>query len=164
MNIIIKNIKVLALAIVITFATGGYNLFQHQCGNTGNITTSILIEEECDSETDHNQIVCHSPEKSTHSCCESNEPENHLLNQCDDHQCCNTYLTFFKTDNYNLTKSAKKSFKFVIGYTVLLEIDLAENHLSRKEKVIFQSGIPPPDYGKQLLLSIHKLKIPSPLV
>lgn len=161
MNIAIKNIGVLFLSLVIVFASGGYNLFKHQCGTTGLVTTSIIIEEQCGDNSDDGNLHSY-PEN---ACCESNDNEEPSSSSCEDnHDCCITSFTFFKTDQYNLTETAKKSFEFEISYTAILEIEIPESVIFCKEKINYTLKIPPPDYGKQLLFSIHQLKIPSPLV
>jgi hypothetical protein len=160
MKIVIRNIGFLFLAVVIVFATGGYNLIKHQCGTTGHITTSVFIEEHCEMDVEKS-----GEQEKQKSCCGLAGEKNPSSLGCEDHHnCCHTSFTFFKTDQFDNTKSSNKSFEFVILYASSIKIKTLKDFSCLEDIIKYNLKIPPSDYGKQLLFSIHQLKIPSPLV
>lgn len=157
---IIKQISVIFSAMILIVASGGFNLYQHYCHCKEKVSYSVVVESPaCYEENKVN--TCSSDELT--SCCET-EPYQNSDPDCEStDNCCTTEYTFLKTDIFDYTIDQKKSFNFTIAFVLIPESSDAQKEYTYLEKHTFAFDLPPPDYGKELLISLHQIKIDTPL-
>jgi len=165
MRQLLKQIAVIISAIMLVIASGGFSFYQHYCNCTDEFSNSVVIES----------ADCHKDEKS-HTCstvqidnvtsgCQAETDQNILNQKCEaTHNCCTTDYTFLKTDNFDYSFVQKKSFSFITAYVLVLETTYTQKDHSFLKKITFTDDLPPPEYGKELLITLHQFKIASPLV
>lgn len=165
MHQLLKQILIIVSALVLVVASGGFSLYQNYCICESETSSSVLIEsagcndtevaEACCSvqiekerssfHTEIDQIISHHP-------CKSKE------------DCCTSEVTFLKTDNFNFSVDEKKSFQFITAFVIVLESNTFQKEQYFIEELSYTADLPPPDYGKKLLVTLHQFKIASPLV
>jgi len=165
MKSILPQILIILFSGIIVFASGGFNLIHHYCGCTEDDNISILVEKSCcsDEEDIYNCDIDSASEPA--SCCQNEAPLNQTKhNHCDEGgDCCSSEYLYFKTDNFDLSGNSRVNFVFIVAYVA--EIQNNQNQAQQAEFLIYQisNNLPPPEYGKELLYSIHQLKIATPL-
>ncbi|MCB2219661.1 MAG: hypothetical protein KQI35_04635 [Bacteroidetes bacterium] len=144
------------MAMLITFATGGINLYKHYCLCTGQTLQSVFVDDTACGHHGAEQMACCSSNvmgsTESHSKCES------------DHKCCSEEYYFFKTDQYDYSKSPKNSFEFIIAYEKDVKAGIEGFDHKEFKFMDVSSEIPPPSYGKMLLCELQQLKIDLPIV
>lgn len=162
---IIKQISVIFSAVILIIASGGFNFYQRYCNCTDEISHSIVIESPpCYEE--EKPITCSSDNAdNATSCCETEPDKKNKNRDCEStDNCCTVEFTFLKTDIYDYTIDQKKSFNFTSSYVLTPESIEDQKKYTFIEKYTFAFDLPPPDYGKELLISLHQIKIATPLV
>lgn len=165
MKSFLKQIVIILFSGIVVIASGGFSLIHHYCACNKNFNYSILIEEtECHDEMDDHHCEM-KPSSEAISCCqqESTQTQNNHQHCGDNHDCCSLEYFYFKTDNFDLSGNSKVNFVFIVAYVA--EIQNNQNQAQQAEFIIYQisNNLPPPEYGKKLLYSIHQLKIATPL-
>lgn len=166
MKTIFKQLIFILFSGIMVIASGGFNLVHHYCSCSQNINTTILFDSPgCDNEgtEDHcgNNADIEEP-----SCCQQKNndlPTNQ--SQCDNGKnCCSSEYSFFKTDTFDL--SGKTRINPDLKIVTVTEINDYQNQDPQSDFFIqiIDYDLPPPDYGKELLFSLHQLKIATPLV
>ena len=160
---VIKHTAIVLFAAIVMIASGGFNLVHHYCACTGMEFRAVMVQD-VDCEHEKESHCCNTEKVRSPACdhCETNFPaeQDHQ-----DHNCCNTEFTFFKTDYFDIQKSVKKNFEFVAAYVVVIGTDEFEDNEILQKTGLTGEESPPELFGKELLTSIQQLKIAaSPLV
>lgn len=165
MRQLLKQIMVIISAVMLVIASGGFSFYHHYCNCAGEFNNSLIIETaDCHDSKDDQSCSTANIEK-LKSCCEAETNQSKLQHTCaSSDNCCSSEVTFLKTDDFNYSFDQKRSFTFVVAYVQVLET----NYLQKKENVVekhtFFNDLPPPSYGKDLIIILHKFKIDTPLV
>jgi len=141
-------------------ATGGVSVFHHICHCAGEISASLFVEADCDH--NHSKAACCSA-VTTSSCCQvknNNEPGH----SCDDGDCCQNTVQFLKISDSFQPGVEKIIVKPFLAETSMIFIDIEEEINSLHSFNIYASDLPPPDTGRQIVVSLHQLKLDPHLV
>lgn len=157
---VIKHTAIVLFAAIVMIASGGFSLVHHYCACSGMEFRAVMVQDvECEHENESH--CCNAEKVQSPSCdhCDANLPaeQDHP-----NHNCCNTEFTFFKTDNFDIQKSVKKSFEFVAAYAMVLHQEVDNEPAGFGSIGFLTEESPPPLYGKDLLQSIQQLKIATP--
>jgi hypothetical protein len=165
MRQLLKKISVIISAIMLVIASGGFSFYQHYCNCTDEVNSSVVIKST-DCHEDEKSHTCSTVQiDNVTSCCQAEINQNILNQKCETtNNCCTTEYTFLKTDNFDNSFNQKKSFSFVAAYVINLETTYTQKDHSFLKKNTFTDDLPPPEYGKELLITLHQFKIASPLV
>lgn len=166
MKNILQQILIYLFSGIIVIASGGFGLVHHYCGCTEKENISILTETSCCYDGMEN-LACNSESVTeSSSCCQVDIREkpvkSHTCNGKND--CCSSEYFYFKTDNFDLSGHHRINLDFDIAYTAIILEDQNLNRLTEGFTFPINNNLPPPEYGKELLFSIHQLKIATPLV
>ena len=162
MKKLIQNITLITLSFVVVFTTGGINIYKHYCFCTGETTQSFFeVGDQCNHTENHHCLNEPGQANQSHACCSVDKPENSENKRTckKDHNCCNNEYTFFKTDQYDYSKSVKRTFEFVAAYQSDLSSDRNGLVSQLNELRFAPKNNPPPTYGIELLTEIHQLKL-----
>jgi len=166
MKNLLKQISVILISGLLIIASGGFGLIHHYCGCTDNENISILTENSCCPD-DMKSIACKiDSETETVSCCQvdtSEKPAN--SNDCSGEDgCCSSEYLYFKTDKFDLSGNNRINLDFTIAYKTIILDNQSQDLLTEGFTFQINNNLPPPEYGKNLLTSLHQLKIAAPLV
>jgi hypothetical protein len=157
---IIKNIGVIFIVSLLILATGGVSVFHHICHCAGEMSASLFVEADCDHS--HSGAACCSAE-TTASCCQVNN-NNEPGHSCDNKDCCQDTMQFLKISDSFQPGVEKIIVKPFLATISLIFIDKNEDIKSLPNFNIYASDLPPPDTGKQIVVSLHQLKLDPHLV
>ncbi len=139
----------------------------HQCNLTGEKSFDLCAA--CSAE-EHEAMdsCCETEPVEQPSCCEEEAPAapadvngNCVISSPNDVSCCSDQVNLLKiSDDFSVSGSNKTGDQPLSVVTIL---DLATGFESFTSKVSELHNIPPPLFGKDLLFSIHQLKIAAPL-
>jgi len=158
----IKNIALLLIVTLVIMATGGFSIYHHICNCAGDASASLFLETTCDHESSAVSSSCCSVKENS-SCCDT-EPGEEDKTACHDEDCCQTSSQFLKINDSFQPGFEKVSFKPVLVISTLLALDISVDDYSNQSLNLIFSDLPPPDSGKQILLSLHQLKLDPSLV
>lgn len=165
MKEVLKHLGLFFMAVLITFAAGGINLYKHYCLCTNQAMQSFFVNDDlCDHQQKHH--CCEMPDaQEKQSCCNNNDISHQKEDgQSDkDHNCCNDEYYFFKTDQFDYSKSPKQSFEFIAAFQQILQSDTENSNTYNFQFFQYPKEIPPPQYGIRLLHALHQLKISLPV-
>lgn len=162
-----KRIEILLLIIVLLVSTTGLQVYKHIC-STHNFAEASLIETpQC--ENDHAVVVetddcCKIEEFVEYNCCKiENSKDNFTVSYSTENaDCCISIIDNKKIDD-SIYPPVDKKFKS-IEISVISSIDTKETEnqfLSFTNST--RNDLPPPIFGRQLLQTIHQLKIDTPV-
>ncbi len=145
-----KNIILGLMSLLIVFATGGLNVFIHQC-SCSNIESISLIAEN------HNSCCSHHEE--SHDCCNSTID---MGDNCIDanSNCCNIKQEFIKVEDNYLVSFSDFSFEIFSSVQLLIPkqtIISEDSDLRNISRYII--SVPPLLSGKSLVFFLHRLKL-----
>ena len=149
----VYKISVIVLAIMLVVTTGGFSIYEHFCGCSEVVETSLLVENfDC---SNHHQDAAEN-------CC--SHPVEKPARSCQSGNCCSTSGVFVRLQYiYNLPLQ-KISLKFVIAFVRLISsegLSYHDNHTFVKENYLY-NNLPPPPFGKEMILAYHQAKIAPP--
>jgi hypothetical protein len=164
---IVKNISSAILAITLLIGTTGLQVYKHICLSHNFAGVSLLETPQCEknhtdaAETDD---CCKIEEVVEYNCCESeNSAENYPVNYASqDEDCCVSIIDSKKIDENVYLPLDKKEISFEI--TAITTIDTEER--SNQTSILTHTksnDLPPPIFGRELLQTIHQLKIDTPV-
>lgn len=157
---IFKQIGFILATILILGASGGISLYHHYCSCDKSNESSVFFEMDDNCHQDETQC-CNTKavEKSTGYCSFDNEGSHEDSDNNCNTDCCSTDYVFYSVDSYKISSLTKKSFKFLQAYCVILNhseiFELNTGHSS----ITYYTDLPPPEFGRDLLISFHQLKI-----
>jgi len=163
---IFNQLSVVFLAMLMIFATGGIGLYKHYC-TCSNAAISTILIEDIDCHKKESPECCSTRENDNlHDCCFNNELDTSTQNkECeDDHNCCSTEYTFLKTDSFNYVITTKKSQIFLLACVFVFKNQYNLDHTLVENQIGFNNNLPPPLFGKELLVSLQQMKISALLV
>lgn len=162
-----KNILTAILAITLLIGTTGLQVYKHICLSHNFAGVSLLETPQC--EKNHSAVAetddcCKVEEVEPVSCCESESfTENYLVNyDSQDKDCCVSIVDSKKIDENIYPPIDKKNIS--IELSVITSIDTKE---IINQSAVFATStsndLPPPIFGRELLQTIHQLKIDTPV-
>ena len=144
-----KKILILTLTILFLVSTTGMPIWSHYCEMMGEKSLT-----ECDD--------CKIEEVEVASCCSETIPDDQLQYSSSNSKCC--------IDEFDLKKIEDNFFQTITSNlipvtSVFTELHLASIYSQSENKFSEQTNynLPPPKFGKQLLNTLHQLKIDLPL-
>jgi hypothetical protein len=162
-----KNILTAILAITLILGTNGLWVYKHICASHNFAGVSLLQTPQC--EKNHSSITetddcCKIEEVVEYSCCESeNSAENYPVNYTSqDEDCCISIVDNKKIDDSIYPPIDKKVVSFELSTINTVDTDEIVNQ-STKLTNIASNDLPPPIFGRELLQTIHQLKIDTPI-
>lgn len=162
-----KRIKILSLIIVLLVSTTGLHVYKHICLSHKFAEASLLETPKC--ENDHAVITetddcCKMEEVAEYSCCESeNTKDNYPVSYSTEKtECCITIVDDKKIDDSIYPPVDKKFKSLEISVISLINTKETENQFSIYTNSTL-NDLPPPIFGRQLLQTIHQLKIDTPV-
>lgn len=162
-----KRIEILLLIIVLLVSTTGLQVYRHIC-STHNFAEASLIETpKC--KNDHAVVVetddcCKMEEVVEYSCCESeNSKDNYPVSYSTENtECCISIVENNKIDDSIYPPIDKKSKSSEISFIISIDTKESENKFSLFTNTN-RNDLPSPIFGRQLLQTIHQLKIDTPV-
>jgi len=144
-----KKISILILTILFVVSTTGMPIWSHYCEMMGKKSLS-----ECQA--------CAEEKEETFSCCSMEESDFEIQLKAKESNCC--------IDEFDYKKIEDNFFQSITSNLIPMTSVITELHLStldfQKENKFEQQtnyNLPPPKFGKQLLHTIHQLKIDLPV-
>ena len=144
-----KKISILTLTILFVVSTTGMPIWSHYCEMMGKKSLS-----ECQA--------CAEEKEETFSCCSMEESDFEIQLKAKESNCC--------IDEFDYNKIEDDFFQSITSNLIPITSVITELHLStldfQKENKFAQQtnyNLPPPKFGKQLLHTIHQLKIDLPV-
>ena len=156
----IRNIGVVFIVSLLILATGGFSVYHHVCHCAGEMSASVFIEAGCGHENSQ-ASCCNTEEKN--SCC-MEQPGHDSKRACHDQDCCQNSIQFLKIYDSFQPGLAKINLKPCLVATALVFIDIPDDIRSTTTLDINSADLPPPDTGRQILISLHQLKLDTHLV
>ena len=144
-----KKISILTLTILFVVSTTGMPIWSHYCEMIGKKSLS-----ECQA--------CKEEKEETFSCCSMEESDFEIQLKAEESNCC--------FDEFDYKKIEDNFFQSITSNIIPIAVVIKELHLStldfQNENKFAQKtnyNLPPPKFGKQLLQTIHQLKIALPV-
>jgi len=144
-----KKISILTLTILFAVSTTGMPIWSHYCEMMGKKSLS-----ECQA--------CAEEKEETFSCCSMEESDFEIQLKAEKSNCC--------IDEFDYKKIEDDFFQSVTSNLIPITSVITELHLStldfqNENKFAQQTNydLPPPKFGKQLLNTLHQLKIDLPV-
>lgn len=144
-----KRISILILTILFVVSTTGIPIWSHYCEMIGKKSLS-----ECQA--------CAEENEETFSCCSMEEPDYDIQMKAENSSCCVDEFDYKKIeDDFFPTISTNT----ISVTTVISELQLTSLDFQSENKFSEQTNynLPPPKFGKQLLNTLHQLKIDLPV-
>ena len=145
-----KRISILILTILFVVSTTGLPIWSHYCEMMGKRSSSEC--EMCKVEM----------EKVEPSCCSEEAPDNQPQVYTENSNCC--------VDVFDFNKIEDDFFQTITSNLIPITSVVTELHLtsldSQNENIFSQQtsyDLPPPKFGKELLSTIHQLKLDLPV-
>ena len=158
----LKNIAVIFVVTLLILATGGVSIYHHICHCAGEMSASVFMEASCHHENSAEEAsCCHKAEMN--ACC-AEKPVHNSEKACHDDDCCQTSLQFLKISDSFQTGIEKINLKPFQPITSLVIIEVAESAIQSSIFNIESFALPPPETGREILISLHQLKLDTHLV
>ena len=144
-----KKIYIIPIVILFLISTTGLPIWSHYCEMIGKKSLT-----ECGD--------CKIEEVKVTSCCSETIPDEQLKYSTSNSKCCFDEFDFKKIeDNFSQShQTLITSFNTIVSG---IQITAADNESEKKQLYSFNFDLPPPQFGKQLLKTIHQLKIDLPV-
>ena len=169
MKSIVKNIFTTIVALTLLIGALGFQVYNHTCSAHNFSAVSLIEIPVC--EKDHKLVEavddCCKPkteEITEPSCCEA-EPidESYSVSiTSKEIKCCITSIESSQLKDILFTSAEKKNLTLEL-FSTLVPFIVIEIQQSEQNLIIRNKDLPPPKFGKQLLQSIHQLKIDTPI-
>lgn len=169
MKIVVKNIFTTIVAITLLLSSTGFQVYKHFCDSHNFAAISFIETPSC--ERDHQFVedvdeCCKSEveEIPAPSCCES-EPiakSDLVIITSPEVTCCTSSVESNQLES-SLFPPSEKKISLLDNYFVVIPLNIVEIQNPIPAIVINNKDLPPPVFGKQLLQSIHQLKIDTPI-
>lgn len=167
MKIIIKNILTTILAITLLIGTTGLQVYKHICFSHSFAGVSLIETPQCGN--NHHSVTetdncCKIEEVEPISCCEteSKEASYPVSYSSPEVECCISIVDSKKIDESFYPPIDKKEISFELSAITLIDSD----KISNQAKILTISTVndlPPPKFGRELLQTIHQLRIDTPV-
>lgn len=169
MKSIVKNIFTTIVALTLLIGALGFQVYKHTCSAHNFSAVSLIEIPVC--EKDHQLVKevddCCKPETeetTEPSCCEDEpiDESNSVSITSQELKCCITYVQSSQIQDNLFAPIEKKilNLELTTSFSPLFENELSQ---TQQNLVLQNNDLPPPTFGKQLLQSIHQLKIDTPI-
>ena len=158
---VIRNIGSILLVTLLIAATGGFSIYNHVCYCLGN-SSSIIIKATCEHENSIEESSCCSMENKPSCCAEKPVPGSKTCFHKDN--CCQNSSQFLKINDSFQPGLGKIPLKPFVIASALLFFDIPAVDNSIPSLNLFNTDLPPPDSGRQIILAFHQQKLAPPLV
>jgi hypothetical protein len=166
---LVKNIFTTIVAFALLFGSTGFQVYKHTCAAHNFSAVSLIETPVC--EKDHQVVVetddcCKEvvEEIAEPSCCkaESIDESYPVSIKSKEIECCISSMEGSKLQDIFLTSAEKKNLtlELITGLVPSIEKEIEQ---TKQNLIIQNTDLPPPKFGKQLLQSIHQLKIDTPI-
>jgi len=165
---LVKNIFITIVALTLLISITGFQVYKHTCAFHNFSAVSVIETPIC--EKDHQVIektddCCKTEDvESESSCCETQpiDESNPYSFTSEEIKCCVSSIENSQIQDKLFTFTEKK---ILIVESITLSDPFTEIEiLQSKENLLLQNNnLPPPKFGKQLLQTIHQLKIDTPI-
>ncbi len=184
MNDELKKAGMIAIALIMVAATGGFTIYQHYCGCSETSSVSMVKSSpECTGTPDNALAVNydHMAPDDDAGCCNQHEQGEAEQLPATDNRCstqgnpsgepcpvssgCYTSSIFMKIDELLNTTFKEVSFKIVISLLKIIgneEFSYHDKNILDKE-FYFRGELPPLLSGKEKILAYRQVKIAPPL-
>ena len=144
-----KKISILTLTILFVVSTTGMPIWSHYCEMMGKKSLS-----ECQA--------CAEEKEETFSCCSMEESDFEIQLKAKESNCCIDEFDYKKIED-NFFQSITSN--LIPVTSVITELHLSTLDFQNENKFAQQTNynLPPPKFGKQLLNTLHQLKIDLPV-
>ena len=163
---LLKQFLILTASLLIVLAGGGFGIYQHYCACDDINKFSAFIQTTDCHQNETEQCCSEIENKVESNSCELQDTvsEKSHLDFSGDSDFCSTEYIYLKTDIFDAVKSAKKEYKFIAFFITVFATE--SEQLPAIENLAFcvRHNIPPPKFGKDLLVFTHQLKIANTLV
>ncbi len=169
MKNLIKNILTAIFAITLLIGTSGIRVYKHTCTSHNFSAISLIETPVCEKDhqvTEETDDCCKAEFEKTvePSCCESepiDESNPHSFTS-EEIKCCVSSIENSQIQDELFTSTEKKI--LIVELITISDSFVEIETLQSKENLILQNNdLPPPKFGKQLLQTIHQLKIDTPI-
>ena len=156
----LKRIGIIFVALLLIAGTGGYSIYRHYCYCAGKTSTSLFLEDKCDQHEKAVPASCCLTKPSADNCCDAKIAKTKTEKHIHSGKCCETSRIFLKiSDTFNQSFE-KISFRFLTGFTqLLISADIQRDPKIEPVAKIYYADTSPPLFGKELLYSLHQLKL-----
>jgi len=166
---LIKNIYTTIVAFTLLISVTGFQVYKHTCA-AHNFSAVSLIEtpvcEKDNSESVEIDDCCKAEveEITEPGCCESESirDSNSIAFTSQEIECCVSSIESSQIQE-NLFPPAEKKIITSDLITTILPFTEKKNLQTEQNLVLLNIDLPPPIFGKQLLHSIHQLKLDTPI-
>ena len=144
-----KKISILTLTILFLVSTTGMPIWSHYCEMMGKKSLS-----ECQA--------CEEEKEEIFSCCSMEESDFEIQLKARESNCCIDEFDYKKIED-NFFQSITSN--LIPITSVITELQLSTLDFQNENKFAQQTNynLPPPKFGKQLLNTLHQLKIDLPV-
>lgn len=145
-----KKISILTLTLFFLVSTTGMPIWSHYCEMMGK--KSLTACQACQEEEN----------EETFSCCSMEESDFEIQLKAENTTCCIDEFDYKKIED-NFFQSITSN---PISITsVVIELNLSSSNSQKEIKFLEQTNydLPPPKFGKELLNTIHQLKLDLPV-
>lgn len=169
MKTLVKNIFTTIVALTLLISTTGFLVYKHTCAAHNFSAVSFLETPVC--EKDHQEV------EETDDCCKEvvediAEPScfkvdsivesNTVSITSEEIKCCLSSIESSQIKDRLFTSIEKKNLtlELMVALVPFIRIEIQQ---TEQNLVIRNNDLPPPKFGKQLLQTIHQLKIDTPI-
>lgn len=149
------------LVCLVIATTGGFSIYHHVCLCFGN-SSSIFIKATCQHDHSREKASCCMPENKPSCCVDKPVPVTKSTVHKD--HCCRTSSQFLKINDSFQPGVEKVTLKPLTVASVVLSFAIPVDDNSLSALNLFNTSLPPPDSGKQILVAHHQLKLAPSLV
>lgn len=157
-NVNVQNLGKIITGFVLLFAflwaTTGITIYSHYCSESENINKSLFV---ADAGCDH-----HEEDVIIESCCSEKKS---CSEDATDSDCCATQKQIYKLASIFILPGEKQQIEILDFKLLEYKEILIEENDDLVCEISIPEELPPGNYGKKLVLAIHKQKIaPAPVV
>lgn len=168
MKILVKNIFTTIVALTLLFSSAGFQVYKHICSSHNFSAVSLIETPSC--EKDHQLAeeiddCCKIEEEIIQSNCCDSEPiakSELIVIASQELTCCTSSIESNQLES-SLFPPVEQKISLLENYFVVISLNIIELQNSIPVIVFYNNDLPPPVFGKQLLQSIHQLKIDTPI-
>jgi hypothetical protein len=159
----IRKIGSILLVSLLIATTGGFSIYRHVCSCLGKSSESIFYKATCEHENSRAKSSCCSMDNTPLCCVENPVPVSKTTIHKD--HCCRNSSYFLKINDSFQPGIEKVTLKPITVTSALLFFDISIDDNNIKPSYnLFNAGLPPPDSGRQILVTHHQLKLAPALV
>lgn len=144
-----KKTSILTLTVLFLVSTTGLPIWSHYCEMVGKKSLT-----ECGD--------CKIEEAKATSCCSETNPDDHMKYSSSNSKCCFDEFDFKKIED-NFSQSSNTVLISLLLIIVENSLTTIQSEAEKNHSQNSNYNLPPPKFGKQLLNTLHQLKIDLPV-